>query len=64
MGGEKPLARAMEDLALLVQAMGGRKPLVWAKGSRGAQCDLVPTGGRYRTWQSSWRPEGGVACHH
>ena len=34
-GGEKPLALAMEDWALLVQAMGGWAPLVWAKGSRG-----------------------------
>ena len=35
LGGEKPLARAKGDRALLVQAMGGWAPLVWAKGSRG-----------------------------
>ena len=34
-GARKPLAWAMGDWALLVQAMGGWVPLVWAKGSRG-----------------------------
>ena len=35
LGGEKPLARAKGDRALLVQATGGWTPLVWAKGSMG-----------------------------
>ena len=32
LGGEKPLAWAMEVWVLLVQAMGDQAPLVWAKG--------------------------------
>ena len=34
-GGEKPLARAMGDWALLVWAAGDQAPLVWAGGSGG-----------------------------
>ena len=34
-GGEKPLAQATKDWALLVQATGGQSQLVWAKGSGG-----------------------------
>ena len=33
MGGEKPLAQAMGDWALLVHATGGQAPLAWDKGS-------------------------------
>ena len=55
------------DWALLVQATGGQAPLVWAKDIR-AKCDMVPLArfprGRDRPWQSSLRPEGGMACHH
>ena len=40
-GGKKQLARATGDWALLGQAMSGRAPLVWAKGSGGAKCDIV-----------------------
>ena len=35
LAGKKPLAQAMRDWALLVQATGGQAPLVWTKGSRG-----------------------------
>ena len=34
MSGEKPLAQAVGDWVLLVQATGGQAPLVWAKSSR------------------------------
>ena len=50
MGCKKPLALAMRDWALLLQAMGGREPVVWAKGSMGLSamwcllCDLQAAG--------------------
>ena len=34
-GGEMPVAQAVGDQKLLVQATGGWTPLTWAKGSRG-----------------------------
>ena len=34
-GGEEPLAQAMGDRALLVQAVDSQVPLVWAKGNGG-----------------------------
>ena len=35
MGGKKPLAWAMRDWVLLLQAMVGHATLAWAKGSGG-----------------------------
>ena len=35
MSGQKPRVLAMGDQVLLVEAIGGWKPLVWAKGSMG-----------------------------
>ena len=49
-GGERPLAHATGDQALLVQVTCGQVPLVWAKGSGGLSmmwcllCDLQVTG--------------------
>ena len=43
-GGKKPLAQATGDWVLLVKAMYVLlvQALVWAKGSGGAKCNMVP----------------------
>ena len=67
MGGEKPLAQAVGNWALLMQVTGSWIPLGWAKGSRGLSvmwCLLHDLQAAGMDSGGISEAEGGIACHN